>query len=399
MLINKTYFIDSCDDIELNIKRESKLEYKITYDDSKQMKAVVCIIPGFGEDTNSDYKRHLAEIICSSFDVLVLNVEYHCIGARLNNGAKITFDNIDKFILEHSCKAFGINWKDFSYDDLKYIDQQMVELKSINKNIYSQSKIRLSGSFEPTKNEYQNFGIMQATDISNAILHVEKNMGGGIPVILVGSSHGGYLANLCAKICPWIIDGIIDNSSYALTPLAYLGFAKEIDYTRYYEFYIKYSENIDLFLFTKSFWTSNQYSPYYFSNARKSIRDILNYDHLKLQSSYGKIPYISYHSVYDTIAPYKDKEKLYEILNKLGFDVFLYEINCEKQIDGRLIKNLDHGLGMSIKTLIKKHLPQILQKPLKDKTCKKEISYKCDDLVYTFKEKNNQIILNIIKLN
>ncbi|MCR6579122.1 DUF2920 family protein, partial [Campylobacter insulaenigrae] len=24
MLINKTYFIDSCDDVELNIKRESK---------------------------------------------------------------------------------------------------------------------------------------------------------------------------------------------------------------------------------------------------------------------------------------------------------------------------------------------------------------------------------------
>ncbi|MBF7067578.1 DUF2920 family protein, partial [Campylobacter volucris] len=29
MLINKTYFIDSCDDVELNIIRESKLEYRI----------------------------------------------------------------------------------------------------------------------------------------------------------------------------------------------------------------------------------------------------------------------------------------------------------------------------------------------------------------------------------
>ncbi|EAI2146455.1 carbonic anyhydrase, partial [Campylobacter lari] len=38
-----------------------------------------------------------------------------------------------------------------------------------------------------------------------------------------------------------------------------------------------------------------------------------------------------------------------------------------------------------------------LQEPLKDKTCKKEISYKCDDLVYTFEEINNQIILNIEK--
>lgn len=54
---------------------------------------------------------------------------------------------------------------------------------------------------------------------------------------------------------------------------------------------------------------------------------------------------------------------------------------------------------MSIKTLTKKHLPQILQKSLKDKTCKKEISYKCDDLVYAFKEDNNQIILSIVNSN
>ncbi|WP_257396224.1 DUF2920 family protein [Campylobacter lari] len=47
MLKNETYFIDSCDDVELNIKRENKLEYRITYDDSKEMKAIVFIIGGF----------------------------------------------------------------------------------------------------------------------------------------------------------------------------------------------------------------------------------------------------------------------------------------------------------------------------------------------------------------
>ncbi|MBF7043944.1 DUF2920 family protein, partial [Campylobacter volucris] len=29
MIINKTYEINSCDDVELNIKRESKLEFKL----------------------------------------------------------------------------------------------------------------------------------------------------------------------------------------------------------------------------------------------------------------------------------------------------------------------------------------------------------------------------------
>ncbi|WP_259443425.1 DUF2920 family protein [Campylobacter peloridis] len=221
--------------------------------------------------------------------------------------------------------------------------------------------------------------------------------GGGIPVVLIGSSHGGYLANLCAKICPWIVDGVIDNSSYALTPLVYLGFSKEIDYTKYYEFHLRYSHNIDLFIFTKSFWTSNQYSPFYFSNARKFIRDICNYEHLKLQANYKKIPYICYHSIYDMIAPFKDKEELYKALDNLGFKACLYKIASQDQIDGRLIKNLDHGLGMSIKTLIKKHLMQILEEISQNDVYEKEISYKSDDLVYTFKEQNNQILLNIEK--
>ncbi|MBK1972288.1 DUF2920 family protein, partial [Campylobacter sp. 2018MI35] len=38
MLINKSYKINSCDDVELNIKRESKLEYRLTFDDSKDIK-------------------------------------------------------------------------------------------------------------------------------------------------------------------------------------------------------------------------------------------------------------------------------------------------------------------------------------------------------------------------
>ncbi|ECL2294211.1 DUF2920 family protein, partial [Campylobacter jejuni] len=44
MLINQTFEIDSCDDVELNIKRTSKLEYRISYDDEKEIKAIVFII-------------------------------------------------------------------------------------------------------------------------------------------------------------------------------------------------------------------------------------------------------------------------------------------------------------------------------------------------------------------
>ncbi|EAH6747022.1 hypothetical protein GHZ33_06275, partial [Campylobacter jejuni] len=91
-------------------------------------------------------------------------------------------------------------------------------------------------------------------------------------------------------------------------------------------------------------------------------------------------------------SPFENKENFVHILKELNFKVEFFAIS---QVDNKFIKNLNHGMGLSTKLFFKKHLLQILKEPLQDKICKKEISYKCDELVYTFKEENHQIILNI----
>ncbi|MCR6595028.1 DUF2920 family protein, partial [Campylobacter insulaenigrae] len=140
-------------------------------------------------------------------------------------------------------------------------------------------------------------------------------------------------------------------------------------------------------------WTSNKQSPRYFSPARKLIREILNKEHLKTQSLYPKPKYISYHSNFDQFVPLQDKEQMYNYLKELGFDIEFTKIMNQNDVDGKFIKNLEHGMGIPMKLLIKKHLPDILKEKTKDKTCKKEISYKSDDLIYTFKEKDDKILL------
>ncbi|WP_139453129.1 DUF2920 family protein [Campylobacter armoricus] len=412
MIINKTYEITSCDDVELNIKRKSKLEFKLIYDDSKEIKALVCIIQGLGGDSNDNYKNHLANFIVSEYNVAVLSVNYHCIGNRPQTGAKFYLDNIDKLIFEASLKALNIeipyniqklNTFEEFYPAMDYLNKKIGDMKN-NWEFDRSYYLDLSVTLQPTKDEYQNFGIMQATDIINAILYIKANlpfkiMGGGIKTILVGSSHGGYLSNLCAKISPWNVDAVIDNSSYVCFEKIWriIGFGKEIDYTKYLCFgTFHFFNNIRLCCFDKTFWTSNSSSPNYFSNARRMIRDILVKEHLKTQSLYPKPKYIFYHSKFDMeIAPFEDKEELFDILKNLSFDIDFIKITSEKDIDGKFIKNLEHGMGMSIKTLIKKHLNEILKEPLQDKSCEKEISYKCDDLIYTFKEEDNQIKLEI----
>ncbi|EAL3939811.1 DUF2920 family protein, partial [Campylobacter lari] len=138
MLKNETYFIDSCDDVELNIKRESKLEYRITYDDSKEMKAIVFIIGGYGANANIHFLESYRKFIAKKFDVVVVNVFYHCFCQRRSDvekySAEMTFllDDIRKF--EKAFREFKIDFEILNNTTSieKYyhiLDQKMTVLK------------------------------------------------------------------------------------------------------------------------------------------------------------------------------------------------------------------------------------------------------------------------------
>lgn len=415
MIVNKTYEIDSCDDVELGIKRESKLEFKLCFDDEKEIKALVFIIPGLGGDADENYREHLAEFVANEFNVAVVSVNYHCIGNRPQTGSTFFMDDIDKLILKTSCEAINIKLP-YSVDKIQNYEQINEIFYFINNQIIDGKQkgsfmpnyfLNLHVSLQPTKNEYQNFGVMQAQDLLNAALYLKAHapfdiMDRNIPVILIGSSHGGYLAHLAAKFAPWFIDGVIDNSSYAKFLWRLVGFGKEIDFMEYSEFgTFSFYQNIRVCCSSKTFWTINQESKNFFSPARRKVRYILEPSHIEIQTNYPKPCYISYHSFYDKeIAPPDEKFELYKYLKQFDFDAELYMIKSPEQIDGKFIKSLDHGMGMSIKTLISKELPKMLEKikqnPKEDYK-EKCISYPCEDLIYRFSEKDNKINLDITK--
>ncbi|MDX2330807.1 DUF2920 family protein [Campylobacter hepaticus] len=411
MIVNDTYEIDSCDDVELGIKRESKLEFKLCFDDEKTPEALVFVIPGLGGDANENYRDHLAEFIAKEFNVAFVSVNYHCIGNRPQTGSSFYLDDIDKLILKTSCETIDIgidlnklNTLDGVSSTLREVDKILEERK--NQGIVDSDFIlSLHVSLQPKKNEYQNFGIMQAQDLLNVALYLKKyapfdTKQGNIPVIMIGSSHGGYLVHLAAKIAPWIIDGVVDNSSYAKFPWRLVGFGKEIDFTRYYCFGTGiFFKHIHIYCSDKTFWTSNASSPYFFSPARRKIRHVLEPSHLEIQAKYQNPYYVSYHSYYDkSIAPFNEKNELYKCLKKLQFDVKLHVIKEAKQVDGKFIKNLDHGMEMSIKTLIAKELSLMLEKikqKMKIEYKEKRVAYPCENLIYQFSEENDKISLRI----
>ncbi|MCR6595026.1 DUF2920 family protein, partial [Campylobacter insulaenigrae] len=139
----------------------------------------------------------------------------------------------------------------------------------------------------------------------------------------------------------------------------------------------------------------NPNSPYYFADENYLIRALLNQTHLILQAQKNKdIVYISYHSKKDPATPADYKISMVEILKALNYEVDFHLIE-EKDIDGKYIKDLEHGCGIPDKALFNKELPNMLEK-LKGKEFsirEDSISYPCKDKVFTFKDKDDKFVL------
>ncbi|EJC3327353.1 DUF2920 family protein [Campylobacter jejuni] len=189
------------------------------------------------------------------------------------------------------------------------------------------------------------------------------------------------------------MDGVIDNSGSAVPPLIYI-LGREMEGGCDYVFN---DPNTLIECFLKTHWTRKENSPYFFNNENYFIRTLLNKDHLILQSEKNKnIIYVSYHSDKDPLTPANFKEQTMQILKILGYDVSLNLID-ENKIDGKFIKNLDHGCGIPDKALFRKELPLMLEKLQKRKSFMQEnsISYPCGNKVFIFKDVGDKFVLCI----
>ncbi len=402
MLVNQIFEIDSCDDVELNIKRTSKLEYRISYDDEKEMKAIVFIIGGYGANANISFLDFDREYIAKKFDVVTVNVFYHCFCARRSIDEKYNpklipnKDDLERInnILKNINLGHLLANEDNFEQIILFIEQRAREIKQAGLVDKSQ-KIELFCDFIPPNGEYQNYGIMAAIDHINVLKDLVKKIPNfkNLPKIYGGGSYGGYLSLLVAKIAPWYVDGVIDNSGPALPPLKFI-LGRELGFPEF----VFEEDNHRNYCFLKKYWTRNVKSSYYFGDENYLIRVILNSKHLKIQAGISTdVVFVSYHSQRDQDAPAENKIQLYEIYKFLKFDATLNLIKDESQVDGKLIKSLEHGLRMTDKALFRKELPLMLEKLQGRKSLmqEKSISYPCGNKVFTFKDVGNKFELAI----
>ncbi|EOH4639110.1 DUF2920 family protein [Campylobacter jejuni] len=403
MLINQTFEIDSCDDVELNIKRTSKLEYRISYDDEKDIKAIVFVIGGYGANANISFLDFDREYIAKNFDVVAVHVFYHCFCARQSIDQKYNpklipnqddLERVNGILKNINLGHLSVN-KDNFEQIIPLIEQKVNKMKQAGLVDESQ-KIELSCDFIPPNGDYQNYGIMAAIDHINALKDLVKRFPkfADLPKIYGGGSYGGYLALLIAKIAPWYVDGVIDNSGTVL-PLLECIIGKDLSRPEF--FFSDLNKLVGMFI--KTYWTrEDERLSYFFTNENYMIRSLLNSSHLTIQASVNKnIILVSYHSLKDPFNTAKDKQTLFLAYKELGYDATLHLIKDESEIDGRFIKDLNHGMRITDKALFRKELPLMLEKLQGRKSFMQEnsISYPCGNKVFTFKDVENQLKLII----
>ena len=200
------------------------------------------------------------------------------------------------------------------------------------------------------------------------------------------------------KLAPNTFDVIIDNSCYVTPPLKYIvGF----EHDKYKPEIGSIGKNIITGLFTLTNWTfSNTKNT--FHQGAYDIRNLLDKNQIQQMIAQGsKAKIISYHSKFDNTASFDEKQQYYETFKKNAIDFDLHSICSEDQVDGILIKSLQHAMGMSIKALIDAELPDILSSTINthatDISLKSIIKYKINSQYeYTFKYMDRSLSASIL---
>lgn len=359
-------------DFELRRDREAPLHYVAALPE-EPAQGLAFLIPGFGGDTDEAYADSLRRRVVEGHGMIAVSVRYHCFGARPATGAKLEVDGRDHLMLLGLAAVHGV-----ALGDPK-------DLIDVAKRLQAAGvRTTLRATLKPARGEYQNFGIMQALD-HLAVLGRLRERGASFDerrIVALGSSHGGYIAHLMAKIAPGTLAMVIDNSSYTRPPMNYLGQETSSEYVA------PLVDGIVLQCRTQSAWTTaDRKAANFYDRNRDLIRDTAYGRHLDVARSAAMDQGCAFrmvNSAVDSISPPDMKRSQVAALRAAGFDARLLVVEQE-HLDGKLFKRLAHGLDASLAGLFDLAVAELSprQMPL-DADVGAEVVYDCVDASYRF---------------
>lgn len=153
-------------------------------------------------------------------------------------------------------------------------------------------------------------------------------------LFVLGTSYGGYIANIMAKLAPRTFRMIVDNSGFS---------SAEDDKAGVAGWQKLYVNGVSMLSRNVRHWSLDPRETNFFSAPRQAIRDLHRREHLT--DNTARI--YAYHAANDALAPAARKIALRDAYK----DRIAYELTVvdEGQIDGRIFKKLSHGMDASMR--------------------------------------------------
>ena len=323
------------DDPETGLKTREELSYRLTIPngfDAGQACGVAFCIAGFGETADSPYHANtLRPYLADKYNLLTVGVRYHN-DARTNDRHDINLIDIGRYL---GAGDELIRNQDKWDSVVNAIFDLMIASQVPRLPLYLAPR---TGAYH----RYSSFGFLPALDHLD-VLHdlsqeykIDKKN-----IMAVGAGYGGYIASLLGKFAPFTFSLIIDVSGYCAAELgevfggavgrAGLGLVRDVDGAKYV-----------IPIVTDTIWSFDDTAEYYFSDAHRQIRNLLNQGH--------RVPsptvHCHFHSVTDGITPIEMKDKLCGVLDKY-YPLYYQRIQMDNG-GGGAFRDLTRDLGASL---------------------------------------------------
>lgn len=369
-------------DFELGLEHQSREANYFLVTPKTPIKGLVVYIPGFGADLG-EYPNVFCRKVAEKYSLVAMTVDYHSICSRPASGAAIVYEKQDILLIEKIFLQYGL-----SIDGMTTVE---AALETLNAYLSPKNLIAtITAILNPGRNEYQNGGVLSALDVINAVSDVLSRI--DIPIeniILVGSSYGGYLATLVSKLAPHTFRAVFDNSSWAHPNLAYI-VGRELGKP---EFVVTEHTHIRINCNLRSAWTLVSGLPNTFDNNRFAIRDFSPRQISQMASYNPSTFYYFIHGPNDPVANTDEKIAMAQEMALNEMNVYMEVIDAD-DVDGRYIKTIKHGLGLSMLMFFDKGYAHIAEHTISRQTDFSKqslVKYQTPQFEYIFDYQNSPV--------
>lgn len=284
------------------IERTIHIEYGIPEEGVNSQTGLLVVLSGYGGDASANVHRHMREDFTDKWNLIVLHIDY-----------------------------FGLSY-------MQSCDPKVKEFLS-NPRLVGGSFVWVA-DLQENENDFNDMGIMQAIDVVYAVKYIYDKYEGIIDadkMVIFGTSHGGYLAHLANIICPELFSHIIDVSCYIVP------------------YYLDNDRSLEMNFNDGRYVVKNIFR--YHVNSFGPAYDPALYDLSFLYRQIkNKSKIIALHGTEDWMVDWQQKKSMIDRIDNA--EMMLFE---EKDVDGEVIKNADHGLGLDFLKFLDMYLEIIFK--------------------------------------